>query len=178
MSPAEETAQGLFLWLAPGEPEGAALARLLLALARRLGTPPFDPHVTLLGPVAAPPDEALARCAELARRLAPLALPLRDVRGEDDYFRALYAAVEPTPALLAAREAARALLPAPDAPFRPHLSLAYGRLEDTAQVALSIELRPQLPSPVRARHLELIRTDGPVRAWRRLGRFDLAAMPS
>jgi hypothetical protein len=46
------------------------------------------------------------------------------------------------------------------------------------QVALSIELVPRLPVAVRASHLDLIRTDGPVRAWRRLRRFDLTGAPS
>jgi 2'-5' RNA ligase superfamily len=178
MTPGEETAQGLFLWLAPGEPEGASLGRVILALSERLGTTPFDAHVTLLGPLGPPEDEALEESAELARRVAPLALPLRGVNGEDSYYRALFAAVEPTPALLAARQAALALLPGPEAAFRPHLSLAYGWLEATVQVALSIELVPRLPVAVRASHLDLIRTDGPVRAWRRLRRFDLTGAPS
>jgi 2'-5' RNA ligase len=175
MSAWDETAHGLFLWLAPGDAEAAPLARMILELGRRLGTPPFEPHLTLLGPLDRPAGEVEAKAAELARGLAPLALPLRGVNGEESYFRALYAAAEPTPELRAARDAARALLAAPDAPFRPHLSLAYGRLEPTVQVALSIELAPRLPAQLLARHLDLVLADGPVGAWRRLARFDLGA---
>jgi 2'-5' RNA ligase len=176
----DETAQGLFLWLAPAGAEAQALSALVVELSQRLGTPRFEPHLTLLGPLAPAAGEAglEERVASLAGRLAPLTLPLRGVSGEPIFYRALYAAVEPTPALQSARAEAGALCPAPEAPFRPHLSLAYGRLDALTQAALSAELAPRIPAVVTARHLDLIRTDGPPRAWRRLGRFDLGGPPS
>jgi 2'-5' RNA ligase len=151
----DETAEGLFLWLAPAGAEAQALSALVLELSQRLGTPRFEPHLTLLGPLAPAAGEAglEEKVASLAGRLAPLAL--RSARAE-----------------------ARALCPAPEAPFRPHLSLAYGRLDASTQVALSAELAPRIPAVVTARHLDLIRTDGPPHAWRRLRRFDLGGRPS
>jgi 2'-5' RNA ligase len=176
----DETAEGVFLWLAPADAEAPALSALILELSQRLGTPSFEPHLTLLGPLAPAAGEAglEERAASLAGRLAALTLPLRGVSGEPAFYRALYAAVEPTRALRSARDEARGLCPALDAPFRPHLSLAYGRLDALTQAALSAELAPRLPAEVTARHLDLIRTDGPPQAWRRLRRFDLGGPPA
>ena len=179
MAASDETAEGLFLWLSPADTEASALSALILELSDRLGTPRFEPHLTLLPlPQGQAKAEVERRAGSLADRLAPLTLPLRGLLGEPDFYRALYAAVEPTPALLSARAEARALFPSPDAPWRPHLSLAYGRLDAPVQAALSVELWPRLPAEVTARHLDLIRTDGPPRAWRRLRRFDLGGRAS
>jgi 2'-5' RNA ligase len=173
MADGDETAEGTFLWLAPAEPEAAAIRGLIGELSCRLGTEPFDPHVTLLGPAGPAGEELVRHLRTLAARPA-LRLPLAGVRGDRTFFRALYAAVEPTPALRALHEEARASIPAPQGPYLPHLSLAYGRL-DAAQVdALSRELAPRLPPEITVAHLDAVRTDGPVRAWRREHRFDLA----
>ena len=72
---------------------------------------------------------------------------------------------------------ARALFKVPPAPFRPHVSLVYGRLDAARRDTLQAALRPKVPAGINARHLDLIRTDGTPDAWRRLGRFDLGAVP-
>ena len=175
MAVAAEPVQGLYLWLCPPDAEAHPLRALIRDLSDRLGTPPFEPHVTLLGPVAAAGVEEQA--ARLAGALAPLELPLREVAGDPAFYRCLYARVEPTPALLGARAQARERF-GEASPFQPHLSFVYGRLDPAMQDELAAALAKRLPATMTVRHLDLIRTDGVPREWRRLRRFALGGEAS
>jgi 2'-5' RNA ligase len=169
-------AVGVSLWLSPGGEEAAAMATLIGEMSGRFGTPRFEPHLTLLGGLGTPEDEAGEKALRLAGRLRPVPMPLREVTGEPAFFRCLYAAVEAGPELESARAEALALFaPEPERAFRPHLSLVYGRLAPEAKAELARALRPRLPGAILARHLDLVRTQGPPEHWWLLRRFDLGA---
>lgn len=167
-------AVGVSLWLSPAGEEARALGRLIDELSARLGTPRFEPHLTLLGGLGLAEPEAEARAGRLASRLPPLRLALGDLEGEPVFLRCLYAVVEPSAELEAARAEAVAAFGPPTTPgFRPHVSLVYGRLSPDAQAEQARALRPRLPPGVVARHLDLMSTEGPPAAWRLVRRFDL-----
>ena len=165
----EGQAVGVSLWLVPeGEAHGR-LAMLLDDLARRLGTPSFAPHVTLLGGIRDAEQEVLARAADLARELAPLTVFLEGIGGTDDYFRCLFVRAGETEPLLAAHaRAGHALGRTETAPFRPHLSLVYGHLAAAERDRLASELVGSLPSQFSATRLDVVRTEGRPGDWRRL----------
>jgi hypothetical protein len=174
MAGAAEPVHGLYLWLCPPADEALPLRALILELSGRLGAPAFEPHLTLLGPVG---PGAADEAQRLATAIAPLELRLQEVAGEPSFYRCLYARVEATAPLLAARAQAQARFGAAS-PFQPHLSFVYGRLDPAARAQLAAALAPRLPALVTARHLDLIRTDGVPSQWRRLARFDLGGEPS
>jgi 2'-5' RNA ligase len=158
-------------------PEGgvhAELSALVQALAGRLGTVPFAPHVTLLPGLSGPEAEVLDASRALSGELAPLDVQPAGVDGLDQHYRCLFFRVAGRPALREAHErSARRFGRVPDPRFDPHLSLVYGSLDKGVRAALTRELGSRTPAPFVARRLHVWRTEGVVGEWRELGAFDL-----
>jgi 2'-5' RNA ligase len=167
-------ARGVSLWLVPEGPEAQAIGALIAELACRFGTPDFAPHVTLLAGLALHPDAVVGRCHELARGLHPLPLRFLGVQRGTDYFRALYALASPDLPILDARQRAETLFAAhPRESFLPHLSLLYGSLPAETVRLLAEEVSASSPPSLVLQTLEVVSTEGPVSAWRRLARLPL-----
>jgi 2'-5' RNA ligase len=167
-------ARGISLWLLPEPGVREGLAHAIDALASRLGTPRFEPHLTLLGAIERPEAEVLARVRDLAAVCPPLELPVLGIDGVDDPFRCLFLRLSATPALQQLREAAEAALPGREGrPFDPHVSLVYGELSAEARSGLAREIG-HWPPVVRFDVLRAQVTRGPVSAWCRLGLAPLA----
>jgi len=174
MGGAPARAVGISLWLAPGGASRERLARLIADLGRRLGTPVFEPHVTLLAGLTLDESRVRASSRDLARRIPPLPLVFDGLDGTDEYFRALFAPVRETVEMLAAHERAReAFGRQAESPFRPHLSLAYGQLPPATRESLAAELGADMPEGLVAERLEVVRTEGPPGDWRRLDSLKL-----
>src|SRR5262245_35383966 len=92
------SAAGTTLWLMPQEGESQRrLADLIASLAQRLGTPRFEPHLTLLGGLEGSEADIVERTGALARMLRPIELHLHAIEGSDEYFRCVFVTVEPSP---------------------------------------------------------------------------------
>ena len=167
-------ARGVSLWLVPGGAVREHLAQVIAELARRYGTQAFEPHVTLLGGLALPEREVLARARRLAPRLSALPVPLTTLDGSDEYFRCLFLRVEETEELLTAHAlASEAFGCAPGAPLKPHLSLLYGRLTSDARRTVLAELAGRPPESFVAHRLQVVRTEGAPAEWRPLAAHTL-----
>jgi 2'-5' RNA ligase len=152
------------------------LAALIQRLAGRLGTEVFAPHVTLLPGLAAPETEVVEGARSLAGDLSPLVLQPVGVDGVDEYFRGLFFRIALDPPLRRTRSsAARRFGGDPEAPFDPHLSLVYGRLEEMVKTDLERELAALAPHPFDVRRLHVWRTEGHVEEWREVARFDMGS---
>ncbi|GAA5859383.1 hypothetical protein JCM1840_004590 [Sporobolomyces johnsonii] len=135
---------GIALWLspAPSSPASTSLTSLIASLATTHSTPPFPPHVTLLTglPSTAPLPSILSSLSlalstwrtSTSPTLSLSFLPLgsKSKSAQPNYFQYLFAQIDPSPPLLALRQAVRTALlphldPATDDYF-PHLSLMYG----------------------------------------------------
>ncbi|KAF7295460.1 Cyclic phosphodiesterase [Mycena indigotica] len=126
---------GLTLWLVPNETEAQKL-EAIMAIRPQAGTlintseasyPRFDPHVTL---AALPRDpEPTLEGIQLALPVlsAPLNVVFDSIEIGDHYFRSVYAAVRPSPDLLALHGHIHQHLniSSPRTPKFPHLSLCY-----------------------------------------------------
>jgi 2'-5' RNA ligase len=164
----------LSLWLVPADAERETLAGLIRELAGREGTPAFEPHLTLLGGLRLAAEDARARADHLRRGLRALRLSFRGLAWTDDYYRCLFAEVERTEELQAARDAAeRAFAARPDERFVPHLSLLYAHLPAERKQALAAEVWPRLGGGFTSRALVLTATGGDPPAWRALVRHAL-----
>jgi 2'-5' RNA ligase len=172
----EAAGTGFALWLMP---EGWVEKRLLgwiERLALRFRTPAFAPHVTLLSGLTATEPDVLAAAARAASSLEPFTIHVDAVDGSDEHFRCLFVQVQEPAAVVAAHAAAaRAFGREPDAGFRPHLSLVYGRLEPGTKLAAAHEVGSEVDVRFEARRLHVWRTEGPVPEWREVGRFDLGS---
>jgi 2'-5' RNA ligase len=169
------------IWLVPNR-SGATFARLrdvIDALARRSEGEPFDPHVTLIGSLAAEPTELLAPARSLAERLTPYEIVLGHIVArplDPNRYRRLFAEVEPTEPVMAANVEARVAFGVEGGEaYAPHLSLAYADGTPAAFEDLKGEALRAGVAGVRfeARTLELWRTAGPVADWRLAGSFPI-----
>ena len=167
----------LSLWLVPAEEWRRRLDVLIAELAARAGTKAFAAHLTLLGRLHGGEAEALERTAELARRMPPV--PVRSPRAAHDteYYRCVFLEVEPTPELLGAHQRARRAFGGGPDRFRPHVSMAYGRLDEPRRDELAHEIEQSLGLPVAldADRLEVRETGGAPSRWRLCGAFPLEA---
>ena len=166
-------AVGTSLWLVPEPGESSRqLAELIDSLAQRLGTPRFEPHLTLLGGVEGKQADIVARSEVLARTLAPMELRIRGIEGSEEYFRCVFAAVERTPELVRAHEQAVEVLGwRPPQPFFPHVSLIYGALSASTRAGLLGELQEQTMGTLMSGELQVVSTEGPPENWRALATF-------
>lgn len=171
---ADDTAQGLSLWLMPEGTSHVRLQALILDLARTHLTPPFPPHLTLLGGISGSEPAAREGAAKLAREMGPATIHLGEIETSKAFFRCVFARAELTDAPRWAE--ARAREPFSDAaapPFLPHLSLVYGHLPDPVRQAVREHLGGALKLSFATSRLHLFRTEGPPRAWRLRGVFPL-----
>ncbi|MFB4426015.1 2'-5' RNA ligase family protein [Streptomyces sp. QL37] len=161
----------LSLWLHPAARDEPALRAEVVRLGTRWGSPPFAPHLTLVGGFDAPEDEARRRAADLAAELDPLDVEFTTIATEEQLHRSLFLGAAPNALLDAAFGTAVRICAGlvGEEPFRPHLSLAYldAPAELRERAAASVALAP----PVRARFdtLALWRTPMPtVEDWRKV----------
>jgi Cyclic phosphodiesterase-like protein len=172
----EGQGHGTSLWLMPDGPSSERLAALISALALRLGTPVFVPHVTLLHGLAREERELLARTDALSKQLAGQPVSLGPLDSRDEYFRCLYLRAEPAEWFRATHaRAAQAFDLSPDPEHLPHLSLVYGRLDGAEKERIASSLVAELPISIELTAIEVWRTVGPVGDWTRRRRFALAA---
>lgn len=168
-------ATGVSFWLMPRGEVHARLSGLISSLSRRCGTPPFEPHVTLLGGLCGPGTAILSKAERLAGSLGPVEIRLMTAGHRDEYFRCLFVRAEPTPSLLAAHLGATELFgrrrEVP--PFFPHLSLVYADLAAKEKERILDEIGRDFAAAFDARELHAVRTEGEVRSWRRLASFPL-----
>lgn len=119
--------KGISLWLLPS-PEGSNILRALIqGCSVSLGSPVFEPHVTLLGES----DKTPAFLAKLVRDIAAARLPLRlrfgRIEASADAYRSLYLSVKRNAGLDTMAAALRRQAGGKSAgDFFPHLSLCYG----------------------------------------------------
>ncbi len=122
------------LWLLPAPADRAWLDALVARLAPAFGQPGFVPHVTVQGDLSRPLAEVCELAVTLARALPVLDWPIRGVERSVHFFRTLYLRFERTDAFVPLLEhAARLTGTRNGLPLFPHLSLAYGELDDAAK---------------------------------------------
>ena len=174
MDDAGARAVGISLWLVPEGEVAAVLTRLIEDLAAELGTPTFPPHVTLLGGLRGREGDVLRKAREMAAALEPLTLPLGPVTGRDDHFRGLFVRIPETLKLLTTHAQARITYRiANEAPFEPHLSLAYGRFSVAERERLALATAPRIAPRMSCSALEVMHTQGAVADWRRIARLEM-----
>lgn len=168
-------AVGISLWLILEGETRRRLAATIADLARRLGTPSFEPHVTLIGGISQPEEEIVVAAGRLAAATAPLQLRPFRVGQRGEYFRCLFYEVAADAALIDLHMRARlALGRDAGALFFPHLSLAYGELESAVKAPLVGPLSPRRGDNWLVGELQVVRTEGEVGDWRPLAAFPLS----
>jgi 2'-5' RNA ligase len=160
------------LWLLLPREAQARFQVLISRLSERLGTPVFEPHITLLGGLGGSGKELCARTRALAGAIEPLEVRLQEAICLDEYYRCLFVEVAPSRALHDAHAAARQVFDQrSNAGFYPHLSLVYGDLEEKEKATILNEIGRHFDESIRIEKLALYDTSGPV--WRCVERVGL-----
>lgn len=166
------SARGISLWLVPEEALCAPLGLAVEGLARRLASPPFLPHVTLLAGSLDQESTVIAEAKALAAMGPVRSFRLLDLVFHPEYFRAAVLEAERSPDLLERHAEARGRLsPGFSRPFAPHASLVYGRpdlLGDGDREAIRTAAAPFAGVEFVPESLEVVRTEGPVEMWKLL----------
>ena len=164
---------GFSLWLMPPPAVRDRFYPLIVELSRRLGTPAFEPHLTLALTPATVEAEVVARIAPLAANLAPLSIRLMEVDMTSDYFRCLFVRAALTPPLQRAYHAACRALAQPPGDFMPHLSLVYGDLPIAEKERVIADIGRRFDLHFTVERVALYTTAGPPPAWRCVADFAL-----
>jgi 2'-5' RNA ligase len=161
-------------------PSGPAYRRLrgvILKLSRQYSTPVFKPHVTLLGRIVGARREVLAKSAQLARIMRPLAIRLGSLDSLDEYYRCLFVSAAKTRPLMKAYRAARRIFNLKKRPaYMPHLSLMYGSFPSRLKARIIRKLGGRFDLEFDVGSLHLYSTAGKPRAWRQVKAFSLSAI--
>lgn len=168
-------ARGTSLWLMPEAVARERLSATIEDLARRLGTPSFEPHVTLIGRLAPSAPEIVIAAEKLAASTPPFQLQLARLGHSAQYLRCVFYEIEDSPVLAELHRRARSLLRSDkDRPFFPHLSLVYADLDEPTRLRLVEEMAGENREPFPVNELQVVRTEGDVGDWRPLAAFPLS----
>jgi predicted component of type VI protein secretion system len=123
----------LTYWLIPAEPARSYFRSLICDLARRLGAPVFEPHVTLYVTKAAAENPAGVLQSALTD-LKPLRLSVAGLDCSDKFTKTLYVQFHPDAALQGLSEKLRAAsVSQREYELKPHLSLIYKTMAPEAK---------------------------------------------
>lgn len=145
------------LWLKPSGPPYNVLARAIRELARELGAPVFEPHMTLLGHLEGSEDDHRRRTELLARELSPFPIVLTDAAHGDAYFQCLFLRVQQSSAVMDAHARACRAFDRPTGAYMPHVSLVYGLYPDARKQAIIAGLPAALRTSFAASAVYLIK---------------------
>jgi 2'-5' RNA ligase superfamily protein len=150
-----------YLWFKPSGTAYDILARTIRELAKQLGGPVFEPHVSLIGSLEGTEEELAQQTEELACQLEPFTMVLTEPSRRDQHFQCIFMLVEQTPPIMNAYALARDFFHKPDQAFIPHLSLAYGFYPDSRKRLIIGKLPPDVRGRFDVSTLYLIRADTP-----------------
>src|SRR3989338_2946373 len=167
-------ARGYSLWLVPDNFNRQILDEFISNVSQTYKTPCFNSHLTLIGEILEPEASVVAKTETLVAKLSPLYANLKTIGQSNHFFMSLYLIAEQNKKLMVANEFAREIfMRQGDAPFFPHLSLAYGLSSKDAKLSIVSEFSSHLPLSVRLDNLQIMRSEGEAKDWYLVREFDL-----
>lgn len=170
---------GYSLWLMPTDEVRDKFSETIHALAGKYDSPTFEPHITLVGGINGVgidgyEDDLCHMTSAIARLTPSLQIQFADFGYQDTFTRSLYLNTRSDEGLMSANHQARQLLALmPDRNYTPHLSLLYGSLTDEEKLGEIAKLGRTLPETFEVRRLDLYKSEGFVRDWKKLAEFPL-----
>jgi 2'-5' RNA ligase len=161
----------LSAWLRPSDAQCGYLTRVIRILGHNNGAPTFPPHVTIVGEVGIPADQAAERLRAAAATEHRLDVVARSAGDTNAFHRCVFLVCDKEPALMALNAVLReSLEDKSDDDYLPHLSLIYGDLASELREQIVAELAVPLPLTLELTQLSLVNTSGnDPRGWMELG---------
>jgi len=157
------------IWI---RPTGEALRRIdeaIHVVRRRYEGPPVKPHVSLLGGVETTKEQVELKLRQLAHRLRPFEIRLGRIDWRPEYYRALFVTAELTDTLAQAHRLTAEIFERESADdFEPHVSLAYGDLQERLQSELARDIGDSIDVSFTASAIGMANStsDRPITDWR------------
>ncbi|GLI64324.1 hypothetical protein VaNZ11_007551 [Volvox africanus] len=129
--PSSALKESYSIWAMPRGKLGDQLRGEIAHLAQRHGGPAFPPHVTVLGDIERPREEAQALMKELAAQVKKYRINFVNVTRGTFFYQCVFLLVAKDEGTMAAAAAARSVYGMTTPPYMPHLSLLYADLDDT-----------------------------------------------
>lgn len=134
------------LWLLLCEEDEARIRGLITSLASELGTQAFFPHLTLVGGFSAEGAQVESALRDLSGGQPAFDAEIAGIDMTPRVFTAFFLRLKMHPALDALFSRAKdfgAGAPQPPAEFMPHISLAYGEIDQEVKEALRARLKDE-----------------------------------
>lgn len=152
----------------------------LLALIRNLSssyrTPPFEPHISLLGGLVSSEEELMLKAEELASSTQPFAVELDGIGHMDEYYMCLFAKVKENEALMELNRRAKEIFGRVDeSSFIPHVSLIYANMRASKRRKIISSIEDELRGMrFKADRLYLYVTEGEPPDWYEAANFSFS----
>lgn len=115
------------VWLRPESHVAESLRADIRTLCSLYDGPAFEPHVTLVGDVIGDAHKTLTECTRVFSGSKAIPATITGVVSTEAYFMSLFLELDVPSDLISVRQKAiKQLDLPPPAPFRPHISMAYG----------------------------------------------------
>jgi 2'-5' RNA ligase len=178
MSPAVNKQYSFSLWLRPNQAEMDTLMKVISDLSHRFNSTPFAPHITLLSGISADISTISNVCKNITDQYTVFDISLKKIAYTESYYRNLYITTKlEQPLIKLYEEASKQINNKMHDIFLPHVSLFYGKLNETKQIALKAQLDECLPKFFTCQRIDLYCTSSRESEWYLVDSFKLKFPP-
>ena len=129
------------LWLLPDARDNVKYKRIMKNMSLKTGLTSFEPHLTLFGRINANPEPLFKFYKKMANEQKRISTKIKKIKFGNSHWKSFYIDIEKNTSL----EALQKQMIAPinhlrDYLFDPHLSLAYGDVDEMRYIAKEIHL--------------------------------------
>lgn len=167
------------IWLIPSEGSSAQICNTIARISSQLGRPAFQPHITMLGDLDCAPGALIEKTSNAIANLESCQAQVAGIDGSDSYFMSLYLDISiPCAFENARRDLAQSINLQTLGQFRPHVSLAYGSIEEERKRDLISKIASEFDSyEFELTAIEVVASGNmiPVEKWRSIWRRDLVS---
>ena len=119
------------IWLIPNDEKYIILKNIIAELSPIFEGINFAPHVTLISNLNYSENFLSKKIEKIAKKVKPFNIYLNEIDYLNEFFRSFFINVKINKDLASIRKIAQSHFPTITEKYKPHLSLAYGKVEST-----------------------------------------------
>lgn len=161
------------LWIAPSRKVQEEVAETITGLSKRLNSPNFEPHVTLIGQFESEEKEAVDQIKKLASSIKPFVIEFSEISFSTTYFQSVFLRVKSSSELMEANLKAKKMLSLKNDVFMPHMSITYGNQTMKERERITSEIKMPENDSFMFNKLILVLTSDEPKEWKQISRVEL-----
>jgi len=162
-----------YLWLMPQKETYDEFQKIIEDLSKTYGTPPFEPHVTLVSGLSGNEDLLIEKIDAFGLGKHKFSVTTEGIDYIHGFFTSLHLNIQNTPEIDQFNaEARQHLKPFGQGPYHPHLSLLYGDItsQDRKHIIADLNCTGQT---ILFNKLKLVKGHSDVSQWQVIKEWDL-----